>query len=77
MFTRKHLCWTLFIKKRLQNRFFPANIETFLTATYIFWHTAAVPQKKKIYISTYRRKSFPECNYIPYKNSFEMCHFDS
>ena len=39
IFTRKHLCWSLFlvfgvnfIKKRLQHRYFPVNITNFLGA---------------------------------------------
>ena len=50
IFTRKHLCWSLFlikfskkfiknfIKKRLQHRCFPANIAKFLRTTFFIQH---------------------------------------
>ena len=33
IFTRKHLCWSLFLIKRLQQRCFPVNIAKFLRET--------------------------------------------
>ena len=41
IFTRKHICWSLFfnfIEKRLQNRCFPVNIGKFLKK--LFWRTS-------------------------------------
>ena len=49
--TEKHLCWSLFIKKRLQHIFSPVNIAKFLKTAFFIEHLLVAASELKSNVS--------------------------